>query len=113
MVFFIIFVISSSLVVARCLLRSTVILLKLKFALMVMKIFGEAGEYFADGALVGLSFEDFGFAVLCWGCDVGGGRGVSDFLLFSRVLVFPLFCTLFALLVDFLRCAASSPTLAM
>ena len=112
MVVFIIFLISSSLV-ARCLLRSTIILLKLIFALMVMKIFGEAGGTVADGALVGLSFEDFGFAVLCWGCGVGGGRRVSDFPVFLRVLVFPLFCTLFALLVRFLRWAASLPTLAM
>jgi hypothetical protein len=85
-------------------------LLKLKFALMVMKIFGEAGEYFADGALVGLSFEDFGFAVLCWGCGVGGGRGVSDFPLFPCL---PLFPCILAVLVDFLRYAASLPTLVM
>ena len=106
MVVFIIVVISSSLT-ASCLLRSTLILLTMKFALMVMKIFGEVGRSAGDdGALVGLSFEDFGFAVLCWGCGVGGGRGVLGFPLFLRVLVFPLFCILFALLVRFLRCAA-------
>jgi hypothetical protein len=83
----------------------------MKFALMVMKIFGEVGRSAgADGALVGLAFEDFGFAVLCSGCGVGGGRGVLGFPLFPCL---PLFCMLFALLVRFVRCAASLPTLAM
>jgi hypothetical protein len=67
MVAFIMFVISFSFT-ASCLLRSTIILLTLTSALMVMKILGEeaVGSLGAEGALVGfLAFEDFGFAVLC------------------------------------------------